>query len=66
MHSAYRFALPALALGIALITLPAAPADDKDEGWVQLFNGKDLAGWKGLVADPPTRAKMTPEELAVA
>lgn len=22
------------------------------EGFVSLFNGKDLSGWKGLVADP--------------
>ena len=31
-----------------------APADDKksDEGWIQLFNGKDLTGWK--MADPPS------------
>lgn len=36
------------------------------EGFVALFNGKDLTGWKGLVADPPTRAKMSPEELAKA
>ena len=28
-----------------------------------MFNGKDLLGWKGLVADPPKRAKMTPEQL---
>jgi hypothetical protein len=33
---------------------------------VPLFNGKDLTGWKGLVADPPKRAKMTPGELAQA
>jgi hypothetical protein len=25
--------------------------------FVPLFNGKDLSGWKGLVADPPTRAR---------
>src|SRR5262245_34868870 len=31
-----------------------------------LFNGKDVAGWKGLVADPPKRARLTPEELAQA
>jgi len=31
-----------------------------------LFNGKDLTGWKGLVADPPTRAKMSPAQLAKA
>ncbi len=35
-------------------------------GYVALFNGKDLTGWKGLVANPPKRAKMTPEELAAA
>ncbi len=35
-------------------------------GFVALFNGKDLTGWKGLVANPPARAKMTPEQLAKA
>jgi hypothetical protein len=33
-------------------------------GFKALFNGKDLAGWKALVEDPPARAKMTPAELA--
>ncbi|RPE09025.1 DUF1080 domain-containing protein [Chitinophaga lutea] len=28
------------------------------EGFVNMFNGKDLSGWKGLVADPIKRAKM--------
>lgn len=36
------------------------------EGFTALFDGFSLAGWKGLVADPPTRAKMTPEQLAEA
>jgi hypothetical protein len=36
------------------------------EGFTAVFNGKDLSGWKGLVADPPKRAKMSPEELAAA
>ncbi len=36
------------------------------EGFTALFNGKDLTGWKGLVANPPARAKMTPEQLAEA
>ncbi len=31
-----------------------------------LFDGHSLAGWKGLVADPPKRAKMTPAELSAA
>ena len=42
------FLLAALLLGVAAGALPA-PADDKKgdaEGWVQLFNGKDLSGWK--------------------
>jgi HEAT repeat protein len=34
------------------------------EGFVPLFNGKDLAGWKGLVENPIARAKMTPEQMA--
>lgn len=34
------------------------------EGFVALFNGKDLTGWKGLVGNPKTRAAMSPDELA--
>jgi len=34
------------------------------EGFVALFNGKDLAGWKGLVGNPKTRREMSSEELA--
>ncbi|MBM3294853.1 MAG: DUF1080 domain-containing protein, partial [Candidatus Aminicenantes bacterium] len=37
-----------------------------EAGFVPLFNGKDLAGWKGLVADPPRRAAMSAGELAAA
>jgi hypothetical protein len=33
------------------------------EGFVPLFNGKNIAGWKGLVSDPVSRAKMTPKKL---
>lgn len=35
-------------------------------GFVPLFDDRGLDGWKGLVADPPGRAKMTPAELAKA
>lgn len=35
-------------------------------GFVTLFNGKDLSGWKGLVADPIRRSKMTDAELSAA
>jgi HEAT repeat protein len=38
----------------------------RDGGFVPLFDGRSLDGWKGLVADPPARAKMTPSELASA
>ena len=34
------------------------------EGYVSIFNGKDLTGWKGLVEDPIKRAKMSAKELA--
>lgn len=36
------------------------------EGFVKVFNGKDLSGWKGLVADPIKRAKMDAKTLADA
>lgn len=41
-------------------------ADKNEEGFVCLFNGKDLEGWKGLVENPIKRAKMSSEELAQA
>ena len=37
-----------------------------EEGFVPLFNRRDLSGWKGLVGDPVKRAKMMPEELEKA
>lgn len=36
------------------------------DGFTALFNGKNLTGWKGLVVDPPARAKMSPSQLAEA
>ncbi len=52
MFRPVRHALAALAL--LAVALPAVPAaDDKnDDGWVPLFNGKDLTGWK--MFDPPS------------
>jgi HEAT repeat protein len=35
-----------------------------DDGFIPMFNGKDLTGWQGLVENPVTRAKMKPAELA--
>ncbi len=34
------------------------------EGFVSIFNGKDLSGWKGLVQNPIARSKMKPAQLA--
>ena len=36
----------------------------KEEGFVSMFNGKNLDGWQGLVGNPITRTKMSKEELA--
>lgn len=35
-------------------------------GFVSLFNGKNLDGWKGLVENPIKRARMSERELAAA
>lgn len=43
-----------------------AEAPDATTGFVSIFNGKDLNGWKGLVANPIARGKMTPAQLAAA
>lgn len=37
---------------------------EKGPGYVSMFNGKDLSGWKGLVGNPIKRAKMSASELA--
>jgi hypothetical protein len=48
------------------------PDNTPPEGFIALFNGKDLTGWKGLLDpkkkldDPIVRAKLSPEELAAA
>ncbi len=43
-----------------------APNNVPPVGFSALFNGMSLAGWKGLVADPPARAKMSAQVLAEA
>ena len=62
-------------LSVALLVLTGSFSYSEDakkadntppEGYVALFNGKDLTNWKGLVANPKERAKMTPEALAKA
>src|SRR5262249_24878258 len=42
-----RLSAAALLVGVVVAVLPAATARKDDEkGWVQLFNRKDLTGWK--------------------
>lgn len=36
----------------------------KEGGYVSIFNGKDLTGWKGLVKNPIARSRMSAAELA--
>ena len=55
----------------AIAVQQACPAEtpalnEPPEGFVALFNGKDVTGWKGLVGNPESRAKMSPDELAKA
>ncbi len=53
-------------LSLSLIHTAHAADNSPPEGFKALFNGQDLSGWKGLVANPVERAKMSPEELAKA
>ena len=57
-----------LGMLVCLGTADLSPAADNTppEGFVALFNGKDLSGWKGLVGNPKTRAEMSAEQLAAA
>lgn len=36
------------------------------EPWIELFDGKTLSGWKGLVGNPYSRTEMSAEQLLVA
>ena len=46
MQTMFRILVLVLAIGSALVCVTAAPAEDKNDGWIALFNGKDLTGWK--------------------
>ena len=54
----------------SIYLVPAIKAHVKkmpyDYGFVSLFNGKDLSGWKGLVANPIARSKMSDSALVAA
>jgi hypothetical protein len=57
-----------IALGILSLLSTSCFAKDNTppKGFVALFNGKNLSGWQGLVANPPKRAAMSPAELKAA
>ena len=63
-------ATPTLGAEDAKEAKDARPDNTPPEGFVALFNGKDLSGWKGLLKSPldspKERAKSTPEQLAAA
>jgi len=64
----FHTALPMALVSCAFCSVQAAddrPDNTPPEGFVALFNGKDLTGWKGLVESPPKRAAMSPAELAM-
>jgi hypothetical protein len=51
----------------AVSTAAEQPLNTPPKGFVALFNGKDLTGWKGLLKspydDPSKRAKLSPDKL---
>jgi hypothetical protein len=61
-----RTFVTALTLGLLVATAASAADNTPPEGFTALFNGQDLAGWKGLVENPKARAAMSPEKLAAA
>jgi hypothetical protein len=69
MQNRFFALLPTLAactLATALVACSSTKIKADNPVAKPLFNGKDLSGWKGLVADPPSRAKMTPAQLSEA
>lgn len=65
MRTLLSIGLVCLFIG-AISTRTYAEDNTPPEGFVALFNGQNLDGWKGLVGNPKTRAAMTAEQLADA
>ncbi|HVC97517.1 MAG TPA: DUF1080 domain-containing protein [Pirellulales bacterium] len=70
MKSVVRTLTHLLAMVYALTATAWSADNTPPEGFVALFNGKDMAGWKGLLAppldNPAKRAEASPDELAKA
>jgi len=58
--------LALLVLATSALNAEETPLNQPPKGFKQLFNGKDLSGWKGLVANPKKRAEMSADDLAAA
>jgi lysophospholipase L1-like esterase len=54
------------AMGSGLAWASERRDNEPPPGFTALFNGRDLSGWRGLVADPPKRARMAFGELEKA
>jgi hypothetical protein len=70
VRQALEQALPLIRGEDSALLVPKLKAQLKkipyDYGFVSLFNGKDLTGWKGLVKNPIARGKMSETDLATA
>ena len=65
LQYSFRSIAAAMVFASAVSALAADhPDNTPPKGFVALFNGKDLSGWKGLVKNPVERAKLTPDQLA--
>lgn len=65
MNPITKFCLPSLLILSTLsVSASAAELNVPPKGFKALFNGKNLAGWKGLVGSPKSRAKMSEEKLS--
>lgn len=51
-------------LGFVATSAEAKQLNKPPKGFIALFNGEDLMGWKGLVGSPKSRREMSREELA--
>ncbi|HUU16217.1 MAG TPA: DUF1080 domain-containing protein [Sedimentisphaerales bacterium] len=66
MLSIVSLVIVLVCLGYAATRAEGQQLNRPPKGFVALFNGGDLAGWKGLVGDPKSRREMSREELAKA
>ncbi|MGE4619501.1 MAG: DUF1080 domain-containing protein [Planctomycetota bacterium] len=71
LRSSLIFSILSITLSMALSgcqsgSFVRGSIDPAQDSWISLFDGKSLAGWKGLVGNPYSRAEMSPDLLATA